>query len=140
MSHPSTIIGLDVGAQRIGVALGSQISRLAHPLKTLRQSDDVYDQIASLVAEHAAAVIVVGLPRAMSGQTTQQTAVIDAFIAELSQHTTIPIDTQDETLTSVKAQTELEQRTKTYQKGDIDSLAATYIVEDFLANTEVPNV
>ena len=39
---------------------------------------------------------------------------------------------QDEALTSHHAEEELEARGKPYERGDIDALAATYIVQDWL--------
>ena len=39
---------------------------------------------------------------------------------------------QDEALTSVKAEEELKDRKSPYEKGDIDSLAATYILQDYI--------
>jgi RNase H-fold protein (predicted Holliday junction resolvase) len=45
---------------------------------------------------------------------------------------------QDEAVTSKRAEAELEARGKPYQRGDIDALAATYILEDFLAGHREP--
>jgi RNase H-fold protein (predicted Holliday junction resolvase) len=39
---------------------------------------------------------------------------------------------QDEALTSSRAEAELKARKKAYGKGDIDSLAATLILDDYL--------
>jgi RNase H-fold protein (predicted Holliday junction resolvase) len=43
---------------------------------------------------------------------------------------------QDEALTSRKAESELNKRGKPYAKGDVDALAATYILEDYLTQQE----
>ncbi len=40
---------------------------------------------------------------------------------------------QDEAVTSKHAEAELESRGKPYERGDIDALAATYILQDWLA-------
>src|SRR5690242_17581975 len=126
------ILALDVGAARIGLALASSIARLASPAGTLPYSDSVLDQLRDMCAREEVRRIVVGLPRGMSGQETEQTSSVQAFGAELAKALDLPISWQDESLTSVKAEEELKAKGKPYQKGDIDALAATYILEDYL--------
>jgi putative Holliday junction resolvase len=72
----------------------------------------------------------------MQGQVTQQTEAIEAFSEDIRQHINIPISYQDEAVTSRQAEAELQARGRPYKKGDIDALAATYILEDYL--TEHP--
>lgn len=126
------LLALDVGAARIGVAIASSIARLPRPLTTLTQSETLFEDIAKLVDKESVSTIVVGYPRGMQGQHTAQTDVIEDFVTQLKEHLALPIHFQDEALTSRKAEAELEARGKTYAKGDIDALAATYILEDFL--------
>jgi putative Holliday junction resolvase len=133
MPHqPYEILALDVGAARIGVARASSIVRLPEPLVTLTQDARTVERIKQLVIEHDAKELVVGLPRGLEGQETAQTASVREFVATLSQELSIPILFQDEAVTSVKAEEELIARGKPYGKGDIDALAATYILDDYL--------
>lgn len=132
MQQSSSILALDVGTKRIGVAIADAIARLPHPLTTLESGEDILKQIANLAAEHNASEIVVGLPRGMDGQNTAQTAFTEEFVRKLKQKTGILVHLQDEAVTSAQAEEELRQTGKPYSKGDIDSLAATYILEDFL--------
>jgi len=135
---PSTILALDVGDRRIGVARASTLSRLPSVLTTLQRSTDSTADIKQLVSAEGASVIVMGLPRGLNGQHTAQTAAVQAFGRELEQILSVPLKWQDEALTSRKAEAELEARGKPYQKGDIDALSAVYILEDFLRdNPEV---
>lgn len=130
---PSSVLALDVGDKRIGVAVASLAARLPRPLVTLeRQADDLLDILSGILETEQAAVLVVGLPRGLAGQDTGQTAATETFIAELRQRFSVPIETQDEALTSHKAEQELTARNKPFKKGDIDALAATYILEDWL--------
>lgn len=129
---PSTILALDVGERRIGVAIAHAIARIAGPLTTLEQSERIYTDLAQLIAREGATTLVVGLPRNLNGDHTAQTAAVERFAAELQRATAIPLHWQDEALTSRKAEAELEARGKPYRKGDIDALSATYILEDFL--------
>jgi putative Holliday junction resolvase len=128
----ATIVALDVGERRIGVAMAGQATRLANPLTTITNDDHVFDVVAKLTNEHHTSALVIGLPRGMSGQRTKQTEAIESFVLQLRQQVDLPIYWQDEALTSKQAEAELEERGKPYQKGDVDALAACYILEDFL--------
>lgn len=128
----ATILALDVGAQRIGVARANSIARIASPLTTLQHGEQIFDDIAQLLRQEKADELVVGLPRGLEGQETDQTRYVRQFVTDLQQHITVPVHLQDEALTSVKAEKELEARKKPFAKGDIDALAATYILSDYL--------
>jgi putative Holliday junction resolvase len=128
----STILALDVGERRIGVAATNLLVRLPKPLTTLTHTDAIWHDLDQLIQTEAAACIVVGLPRGLDGQETAQTATVRDFVTELQSHVTLPVFFQDEALTSQKAEAELKQTTKNFDKGMIDALAATYILEDFL--------
>jgi putative Holliday junction resolvase len=128
-TNPS-ILALDVGGQRIGVARALVSVRIASPLTTLTHDDNVASALARLLEEHQVVALVVGLPRSLDGQYTDQTRAVEAFVAGL--HLDIPVYWQDEAVTSRQAREELERRGKPYAKGEVDALAATYILEDFL--------
>lgn len=132
MNEESAIIALDVGDVRIGVARASGLSRLAAPLVTLSQGDTVIDELRQLCRREHAERIVIGLPRGMSGQETAQTAAVRAFGRRVAAEIDLPVSWQDESVTSVQAEAELQHRGKPYRKQDIDALAATYILEDYL--------
>ncbi len=133
-----TILAFDVGSKRIGVARASSLTRLPQSLKTLNVDDKIFDSIADLVSEEGASKIVLGLPRNLDGKPTQQTNYVMAFRDKLNKKLDIPVYLTDEAVTSVKAEEELKAHGRPYAKGDIDALAAVYILEDFLhAHQEV---
>ena len=126
-----SVIALDYGEKRVGVAIASTIARLATPLITLDNDFILLVNLKHIINENQVGNIVVGYPRGMDGQTTKQTEKVDQFIEGLK-GLNLPIDTQDESLTSVHAEAELQSTKPEYSKADVDSLAATYILEDFL--------
>jgi putative Holliday junction resolvase len=129
---PNAILALDVGAKRIGVAATDLGARLPRPLTTITAGDDTAHQVQALVAQHGATALVIGLPRGLDGQETAQTQAVRAFAEQLKADVQLPQYWQDEAVTSRQAEEELKSRGKPYQKGDIDALSATYILEDFL--------
>lgn len=132
LNSGSTILALDVGGRRIGVAAANVTARIAHPLVTIENTPDTPSVLQRLVDEQQAIGLVVGLPRNLNGDETEQTRTVKAFVVSLQERITTPVYWQDEAVTSHKAEVELAERGKPYAKGDIDALAATYILEDFL--------
>ena len=130
--HHNSVLALDVGERRIGVALASLHARLASPFTTLVRSEATVRDIQDLIDAHQAIALVVGLPRGLDGQHTAQTMAVEEFKAALEQAVSVPVYWQDEALTSRQAEAELRARGKAYKKEDIDALSATYILEDFM--------
>jgi putative holliday junction resolvase len=127
-----TVLALDVGEKRIGVAVATSQTRLPRPLPTLEHTGDILQKIQDVITAEQVEHVVIGLPRGLSGQRTAQTEAVEAFAAGLKQGSNIPLYWQDEAVTSHQAEAELKRRGKPYAKGDIDALAAAYILEDFL--------
>ncbi len=130
------VMALDVGERRIGVALSDTTRVLATPLTTLRAASRAaaLKQIAALVVQHEAAVLVVGLPLTLNGEIGPQAQIVQAFVEELRELVAVPIHLIDERLTSVAAERMMidlgmkaEQR-----KARIDEVAASIILQDFL--------
>lgn len=131
-TQEGTILALDVGAARIGLALAGRAARLVAPYKTIANTPDSIEQLRTICQQEDVQAVVIGLPRGMSGQETAQTVAVRAYGAQLAAALPVAVAWQDEALTSVKAEEELTRRGKPYRKEDIDALAATYILEDYL--------
>lgn len=125
-----TILALDVGQKRIGVARANTIARIPESLVTLPNNQEFKQVLLTLIKEHSVTTIIVGLPRNMSGEETPQTEYIRTFIKKLK--LTVPVHFQDETLTSIHAAEMLESRKGRHTKEDVDSMAAVLILEDYL--------
>ncbi len=82
---------------------------------------------------HRADLLVVGRPRGLDGQTTAQTKKAEAFARRLAHKTGLPVELQDETLTTVEAERRLPKKAdlKT-RKALLDRIAAQIILEDFI--------
>ena len=127
------ILALDIGLARIGMALASRSTRLASPAGTLSHDDTTVQQLRDLCQRENVTQLVIGLPRGLNGQDTQQTASVHAYGEDLAHQLALSVHWQDEAVTSVRAEEELKTRGKPYRKEDIDALAATYILEDYLS-------
>ena len=125
------ILALDYGEKRVGVAIAHQVARFPRPVTTLQNTETLFDDITSLVSKENVAQVVVGLPRGMDGGYTQQTRDAEAFARELTDVLSVPVALADETLTSVDAENYLGGTPK--NKGEIDAVAAAYILERYLS-------
>jgi putative Holliday junction resolvase len=132
-----TILGLDVGEKRIGVALAEGL--LVIPLTVIdrRVEETDMELIMALVEEYRAERIVVGLPRLMNGDIGTQAEETLSFSGALAEHVDIPVDTWDERLSTVTAERLLidagMKRKK--RKGKIDAMAAAIILQAYLDGT-----
>lgn len=126
-----TLVCLDVGEKRIGVAVADLGVRIAIPLTTIEVDGNEIEAIAKILDQEGADTIVVGYPRNQSGEPTAQTNYVELF-AEKLKDLEVPIAFQDESLTSVLAEQQLIASGKPYAKGDIDARAASIILQDYI--------
>lgn len=126
------VLGLDIGTVRTGVARGNTLVRLASPLIALPMDDSFMATLSQVVKDQQARALVLGLPRNLQGEDTQQTQFVRELAVQIRAEVDLPLYFVDEALTSEKAEQELKGRRKPYAKGDVDALAACYILEDAL--------
>jgi putative holliday junction resolvase len=122
-------LGIDVGASRTGVAISDSLGVTCAPLQVIRERnrERALLRIVAVADEHGAAEIVVGLPRPLAGGTNEQMEAVVAFTERLAKLTTTPVLTWDERFTSKLAQG------GTKRSGEHDSVAACYMLQDYLA-------
>jgi putative Holliday junction resolvase len=126
-----SLVCLDVGEKRIGVAVADSSIRIAVAFDTIEVDGNELSKIAEIVVREGAKTIVVGYPRNQQGETTAQTSYVENF-AENLKDIAEEIVFQDESLTSVMAENRLIDMKKPYTKGDIDAQAAAIILEDYM--------
>jgi len=131
MAKSTTIVCLDVGEKRIGVAVGDSIIRIAVPFETIDVDGSEVEAIAEIYIKEKADILVVGYPRNQSGEPTAQSKYVEQFATKLSDISS-NIVFQDESLTSVIAEQQLVGYKRPYTKADIDAQAATIILQDYL--------
>ena len=128
------VLGIDYGDVRIGFALSDPMRIIARPLITLRNDNELINEISILVQSNKVTDFVVGYPLGMKGQKTDQTKKVDGFIEVLKNNFSIPITSVDERLSSVSAINSLvKQGIKTgTNKSQIDQTSAAIILQEFL--------
>jgi putative Holliday junction resolvase len=120
-------LGLDVGNARTGIARGSSVAKIAEPLQTV-PTNDVVEMLTKLAQDKPLAAIVVGLPRSLDGNETDQTKIVRQWVKDAQSQTSLPFYWQDEALTT-------ELATKGTKAG-VDAEAAALMLQDFLNTPE----
>ncbi|MCL2451425.1 Holliday junction resolvase RuvX [Candidatus Saccharibacteria bacterium] len=136
MSKSGVVIGLDVGAVRVGVARGDLAVKVASPLPAILNDDQIWRRLQQLIESNHAETVVVGLPRDAAGLETAQSKISRDFAEKLSRTVSAAVVLQDESLTSKIAEQTLRARggfqEQMLRDGTLDSEAAALILADYL--------
>jgi len=132
-----SIMGLDVGKVRIGVAMSDPLQIIAgtHSVIQCKTIEEDLQRIQKLAEEHRVHHIVVGLPLTLKGGESQSTqrarAFAEALQKSLPQHT---IELWDERLSTVQAESVLIEASvrRKKRKQKVDKVAAALILQNYL--------
>lgn len=129
MAQINHVLGLDVGTKKIGVARVNMMARLPEPLDII-ETESAEPMIRQLVAGHDIDAVVVGLPRGLDGQETEQTAWTRSWAKSLRKSLALPMFWQDEALTSELAKQYINQHK--IPPHLLDAVAACIVLNDFM--------
>lgn len=129
------IMALDAGDKRIGVALSDPLGITAQGLKVLENSQTVFDEIAQICNEYDVGQIVVGLPKNMNNSLGPRAELAMDFAENLRQKTGLPVDLEDERLTTVAANRVMLEAdlSRSKRKKVVDKMAAVLILQNYLS-------
>lgn len=140
MRDPVTLLAFDVGARRIGVAVGNTVSGSARELGVLDvfEAGPDWPRLERWIGEWRPDALVVGDPATLDGgdQPIRQRA--RAFAGELARRYRLPVGQIDERRSSVEAAQRFAAgraagARKRHQASQLDALAAVIILERWLA-------
>jgi putative Holliday junction resolvase len=133
VTGPATVLAFDFGTRRIGVAVGTTITRSARALATIDAADqDVRNAaLARVIGEWQPALMVVGIPVHADGTPHAMTERARRFGDELVQRFGIPVEYADERHTSELARMALagQGREGRHKR---DAVAAQIILQAWL--------
>jgi putative Holliday junction resolvase len=136
MSELRTFLGFDFGMKNIGVAVGQELTKTANPLTVIKAREGIpnWDQIKTLLDQWSPQLLVVGLPLNMDGSEQEMTAAARRFGNRLNGRFHIPVDWQDERLTTFEALDQLGIRSKmqSNKREEVDRISAQLILQSWL--------
>jgi putative holliday junction resolvase len=142
-----SILAIDYGRSRIGLAIAQVDTQLARPLATLERVNRNEDMrnLRELARQHRVRRIVVGLPLRLDGTRGDMAEEATRFAARVSKQLGLPVEMVDERLTSWEAERLLEEQSgrvlhdaKAHGKGrktpraSVDAMAAAVILKEYL--------
>ena len=132
-----SILALDVGERRIGVAVSDPSESFSLPLEVIERTSTREDiaRIVALARDRDAHVIVVGDPIRLAGERGPASERIDKFVEALQRVWQGRIERVDERLTTAQATRSLiaADVSRKRRKAVVDKLAAALILETYLA-------
>jgi len=131
--HSGRALGVDLGERRIGLALSDPSGALASPVEILERGAEPNADLDAIVTRARAAgasVIVVGVPRSLSGDLGPAARGALEQIEQLRARTDIAIVEQDERLSTVEATR--KRREAGVTGGPVDDAAAAVILQAWL--------
>ncbi|MFL6518825.1 MAG: Holliday junction resolvase RuvX [Chthoniobacterales bacterium] len=136
------IVGIDLGAARIGVAVSDELGLLAHPVETIPAGSGAVRRIAEIVQEKNADRVIVGLPRHMNGATGTGAVDALAFAKKLETILSCPVLTWDERLTTTAANRALRDsgRKSRNSRQVVDQVAAQMILQGYLDSLQTDEI
>jgi putative Holliday junction resolvase len=138
------VLGLDVGARRIGIAVSDPLGITAQGLETLHRKNKKHDFscLHRLIRDYNVGGIVVGLPLRMSGAEGIQAEKIQLFAEELRRHFKLPVHLWDERLSSVEANRLLRETELSIEKRGqaVDRMAAVLILQGWMESRKVASI
>ena len=130
------VLGLDLGARRIGLAVSDPEASIAFPAGHLERAGLEKDLAAlrSLIAEREIRAVALGLPLHLDGRAGTGAEAARRFARALEEATGLSVALVDERWTTAQAERTLQEapRSKRRRKGDVDALAATLILRTYL--------
>ena len=132
-----SVLGIDLGRKRIGLAISDPAERIALPAGMLESRGFAADvaAVGRLAKERGVSGIVVGLPLHMNGRAGPEAEAARAFAQALASEAGIPVETLDERWSTVAAERTLRETGRSGRRrkaGDADTLAATLLLRTFL--------
>lgn len=138
MRNEGRVLALDYGSVRVGLALSDPLRIIAGGAGVLPNDARLLDRLRALVAAEGISLILVGMPYAPDGGPGAKGEEVQRFVDQLRQVAGVPVETRDESRTSVEAGEMLlrvgMKRRKREAKGSIDEMAARLLLQEYLDN------
>jgi len=136
MTPRGRILALDLGKNRIGLALSDELGLTAQGLPTLARRNKRADleALRTLARDRGVTQILMGNPLHMSGAAGRQSEWVRAFAESLTKYTGLPVQLWDERLTTVEASRVLRASGMGIEKRAraVDRLSAVILLQSFL--------
>jgi len=136
-----TLLGIDSGEKHMGLAIGDTETGMVAPFKHCapRSEEERYRMIDEAFKESGASKIVIGLPLSFRFRKTKMSEKIKLFASELNTRLHVPVEFENEVLTSALASRYLGYQKGQRKKHDQHAFAAALILESYIERKKNKN-
>lgn len=134
-----TLLAIDYGKRRVGLAKSDSLGMIASALETLdvKSNRETLERLTVVIALHQPAALVIGYPLNADGSVNEACENIDRFVEKMKAIYDGPIHKVDEYGTSEEAASIIHAHGKRVgkkkkEKKRVDRLAAVIILQRFL--------
>ncbi len=132
------ILAIDYGRKRTGIAVTDILQMIAGGLATV-PSAELVPWIAAYMKKEPVERIVVGQPKQMNNEPSENMKYVEAFVSHLKRTIPdVPVEFYDERFTSVLAHKAMIdgglKKKKRQDKGLVDEISAVIILQSYLEN------
>jgi putative Holliday junction resolvase len=136
MSQVRTFLGFDFGMKNIGVAVGQDLTHTANPLTVIKAREGIpnWGQIQALIDQWQPQQLIVGLPFNMDGTEQEMTQAARRFGNRLKGRFHLPVEWQDERLSTFETldQLGIQSKMQSNNREDVDRISAQLILQSWL--------
>ncbi len=137
----SRIVSIDYGKKRTGIAVSDTLQLIANGLTTVSTSE-VFDFLTDYVKREPVERIIVGLPKQMNNEYSENMKRIEPFVNRLRKALPeIPVEYVDERFTSVLAHQAMIdgglKKKARQNKALVDEISATIILQSYLESKRI---
>lgn len=133
------VIGLGVGSKTVGVAVSDPFGWTVQGVEIIRineaEEESGSDRLKELVAQYEVDRFVVGLSKNMNNPIGPRAEASMSYGEKIKELSSLPVDYQDERLTTVQAERMLVEQANTSRakrRKVIDELAAVMTLQNYL--------
>lgn len=128
------LLGLDFGTERIGYAIGDTDTGMAFGRDVFRNDHRVFDIVRQICVQESVERVILGLPKSSDGLPDSMEQIVRDFGLRLHKETDVPVEFQDERMTSKISRNVLRKQDITSRdyKGKVDVLAAQAILQQWM--------
>ncbi|MCY9807325.1 Holliday junction resolvase RuvX [Lentilactobacillus senioris] len=133
------LMGLDVGSKTVGVAMSDAFGWTSQGIEIIPIDEENQefglDRVTELVEQYGVQGFVVGLPKNMNNSLGPRAEASQKYADKLTQLFNLPVDFEDERLTTVEAERMLVEKadvSRKKRKKVIDKVAAGLILQNYL--------
>jgi putative Holliday junction resolvase len=139
LKNNGRVLAIDYGTKRLGIAISDEMHMLASSRGVIASGPNMITEILTLIRSEHVGTVILGVPRTLRNTESEMTAEVLRFrdkLAKFLEPLSVLLETRDERLTSLIAETNIRSRELPKHKREKKSLrdeeAARILLQEYL--------